>query len=104
MTNKTIASAAIVAGALSAALAMSVSVQPAHAAKLKCYGVALAGKNDCAAGVGTTCAGTSKVDYQGNSWKYVETDKTCADIVIKVDGQDDRMGSDMALERDLPKA
>src|SRR5678815_4520163 len=37
----------------------------------KCYGVALAGKNDCAAGAGTTCAGTSKVDYQGNAWKYV---------------------------------
>ena len=37
----------------------------------KCYGVALAGKNDCAAGAGTTCAGTSKVDYQGNSWKSV---------------------------------
>jgi uncharacterized membrane protein len=38
------------------------------AATEKCYGVALAGKNDCAAGAGTTCAGTSKVDYQGNSW------------------------------------
>jgi len=37
----------------------------------KCYGVALAGKNDCAAGAGTTCAGTSKVDYQGSSWKSV---------------------------------
>ena len=37
----------------------------------KCYGVSLAGKNDCAAGPGTTCAGTSKVDYQGNAWKYV---------------------------------
>jgi uncharacterized membrane protein len=31
----------------------------------------LAGKNDCAAGPGTTCAGTSKVDYQANAWKYV---------------------------------
>jgi len=41
------------------------------AATEKCYGVALAGKNDCAAGAGTTCAGTSKVDYQGNSWKSV---------------------------------
>lgn len=39
--------------------------------KEKCYGVAMAGKNDCAAGPGTTCAGTSKVDYQGNAWKYV---------------------------------
>lgn len=37
----------------------------------KCYGVALAGKNDCAAGPGTTCAGTSKVDYQANAWKNV---------------------------------
>ena len=37
----------------------------------KCYGIAAAGKNDCAAGPGTTCAGTSKVDYQGNAWKYV---------------------------------
>jgi uncharacterized membrane protein len=41
------------------------------AATEKCFGVALAGKNDCAAGAGTTCAGTSKVDYQGNSWKSV---------------------------------
>lgn len=37
----------------------------------KCYGVALAGKNDCEAGPGTTCAGTSKKDYQGNAWKFV---------------------------------
>ena len=37
----------------------------------KCYGVALAGKNDCAAGPGTTCAGTSVRDYQGNAWKLV---------------------------------
>jgi uncharacterized membrane protein len=43
----------------------------AAAATEKCYGVALAGKNDCAAGAGTTCAGTSKVDYQGNAWKTV---------------------------------
>ena len=37
----------------------------------KCYGVAKAGQNDCAAGPGTTCAGTSTRDYQGNAWKYV---------------------------------
>lgn len=37
----------------------------------KCYGVALKGKNDCAAGPGTTCAGTSKMDHQGNSWSFV---------------------------------
>jgi uncharacterized membrane protein len=37
----------------------------------KCYGVALKGQNDCVAGAGTTCAGTSTADYQGNSWKAV---------------------------------
>jgi uncharacterized membrane protein len=49
------------------------------AATEKCYGVALAGKNDCAAGAGTTCAGTSKVDYQGNAWKSVAKG-TCTEI------------------------
>ena len=38
----------------------------------KCYGISLAGQNDCAAGPGTSCAGTSTVDYQGNAWTYVE--------------------------------
>lgn len=45
----------------------------------KCYGVSMAGKNDCAAGPGTTCAGTSKVDYQGNAWKNVDKG-TCVGI------------------------
>lgn len=45
----------------------------------KCYGVSLAGKNDCAAGPGTTCAGTSKTDYQGNAWKNVPAG-TCTSI------------------------
>ncbi|WP_114521321.1 DUF2282 domain-containing protein [Altererythrobacter sp. ZODW24] len=66
----------LIVGALATALIASVNVAdaaPAHAAaaKEKCYGVALKGKNDCAAGPGTTCAGTSTVDYQGNAWKYV---------------------------------
>ena len=61
------------AGALVALAA--VSATPAAAAEGtsdKCYGVSLAGKNDCAAGPGTTCAGTSKVDYQGNAWKHIK--------------------------------
>lgn len=37
----------------------------------KCFGVAMKGKNNCAAGPGTSCAGTSKVDYQGNAWSLV---------------------------------
>jgi uncharacterized membrane protein len=43
------------------------------------YGISLKADNDCAAGPGTTCAGTSKVDYQGNSWKYVAKG-TCTTI------------------------
>ena len=46
--------------------------QKAATAQEKCFGVALKGKNDCAAGPGTSCAGTSTVDYQGNAWKYVD--------------------------------
>ena len=45
----------------------------------KCYSVSMAGKNDCAAGPGTTCAGTSKADYQGNAWKNVPKG-TCTKI------------------------
>ena len=49
------------------------------AATEKCFGVSMAGKNDCAAGPGTTCAGTSKTDYQANAWKLVPAG-TCAGI------------------------
>lgn len=101
MSTKSVTTAALVAGALTAAVSMAASTAPANAAKLKCFGVALAGQNDCAAGPGTTCAGTSKVDYQGNSWKYVEAD-SCEDVVIKVDGEPNRMGSPTALDRDMP--
>jgi uncharacterized membrane protein len=45
----------------------------------KCYGVALKGKNDCYAGAGTSCAGTSTVDYQGNAFK-LEAKGTCTTI------------------------
>jgi uncharacterized membrane protein len=45
----------------------------------KCYGVALAGQNDCKAGAGTTCAGTAKRDYQGNAWKLAPKG-TCTSV------------------------
>ncbi len=47
--------------------------------KERCYGISKAGQNDCAAGPGTSCAGTSKTDYQGNAWKYVAKG-TCASM------------------------
>ncbi len=62
----------VAAAAAALTAAAGVAVTPAAAAgKEKCYGVSLKGKNDCAAGPGTSCAGTSTVDYQGNAWKYV---------------------------------
>jgi uncharacterized membrane protein len=68
--SQKIAMSLAIAAALSSALAVAAS--PAQAgSKEKCYGIALKGQNDCAAGAGTTCAATSKVDYQGNAWKLV---------------------------------
>jgi uncharacterized membrane protein len=67
---------ATIAGSLAAALAMIASAafaapKPPQPTMDKCYGIALKGDNDCAAGAGTTCAGTASADYQGNAWKYV---------------------------------
>ncbi|MEP6199552.1 MAG: DUF2282 domain-containing protein [Erythrobacter sp.] len=72
--NKT--SFAQIAGlAMTAGIVAGLASTPATAqsgAKEKCYGVAKAGKNDCAAGAGTSCQGTSTRDYQGNAWTYVK--------------------------------
>ena len=92
-TTKTLA----VAGAVAAALSATMTVPAQAQSKEKCYGVSLAGENDCAAGPGTTCQGTSTVDYQGNAWTLVDAG-TCTEI----DLPDDRMGSLEPLERDLP--
>jgi uncharacterized membrane protein len=68
-TAATLASLALTALASGVALAEDMPKDKGNMEK--CYGVALAGKNDCKAGAGTSCAGTSKTDYQGNAWKYV---------------------------------
>ena len=80
MLNRSLAltTFALAALASGAAVAADKAVD-GRAAMEKCYGVSLAGKNDCAAGPGTTCAGTSKVDYQANAWKQVPTG-TCTTI------------------------
>ena len=86
-----------VAGAVAAALA-AYATAPAHAqAQEKCFGISLAGENDCAAGPGTSCKGTSTVDYQGNAWTFVAAG-TCAEVELP----DGRMGSLEELDRDLP--
>lgn len=62
-------SAAAVAAAMAGAIADAAAADKKKPEK--CFGISLKGQNDCAAGAGTSCAGTSTVDYQGNAWKYV---------------------------------
>jgi uncharacterized membrane protein len=75
MNAKTAFTVATLAGSIAAALAVATAAKagpaPAQPGADKCYGVSLAGKNDCAAGAGTSCAGTSEVDYNPHAWKYV---------------------------------
>ncbi len=74
MTTRSLVITALTLAVLSTGAAMA-QTPPME----KCYGVSLAGKNDCAAGAGTTCAGTSKVNNQGNAWKNVAVG-TCVTI------------------------
>ena len=93
--NKTASNALIAAAVVTALGAVTA---PAMAEEQeKCYGVSLAGANDCAAGPGTTCAGTSTVDYQGNAWTLVPAG-SCETMELP----DGRMGSLTELDRDLP--
>lgn len=100
MNSRTIVSSAVLASAVASALSavtFGMTTTASAQEKERCYGVSLAGKNDCAAGAGTTCAGTSKVDYQGNAWTYVAKG-TCAGTTLP----GERMGSLEPLTRDLP--
>lgn len=96
--SKTLKAAAF-AGAVTAAIAMTAGTEkPAQAAdQEKCYGVSLAGQNDCKAGEGTSCQGTSTVDYQGNAWTLVPAG-TCVTMELP----EGRKGSLTELTRDLP--
>ena len=104
MTIARKATAALVGSAMAAALAGAVATTTPALAQdgmEKCFGVSVAGKNDCAAGPGTTCAGTSKVDYQGNSWTLVpaglcENEEFWSKVL-----PGGRTGSLEALDRDM---
>ena len=90
MSAKSAITSLVLASALSSALATLASAAPLTKAedqaataahKEQCYGVALKGQNDCKAGPGTTCQGTSTVDFQGNAWKFV-IGGTCTSIML----------------------
>jgi uncharacterized membrane protein len=106
MSTRSAVSSAALAAAVSTALISFADAAPLSEAEVKqamdagmekCYGVALAGKNDCAAGPGTTCQGTSTVDYQGNAWKFV-AGGTCTTMELP----DGRKGAPEPLTRDIP--
>ncbi|PIW29371.1 MAG: hypothetical protein COW29_06680 [Rhodobacterales bacterium CG15_BIG_FIL_POST_REV_8_21_14_020_59_13] len=71
--------ASALALSLSAAVSADDSAMQGMSDMERCYGIALAGENDCAAGPGTSCEGTSTVDYQGNAWSLVP-EGTCTTI------------------------
>lgn len=79
MKNLMLASAALALASLAGAALAADPAAPAAGAMEKCYGVAMAGKNDCKAGAGTTCAGSSKKDYDAAAWKNVPMG-TCTSI------------------------
>ena len=83
-TQKTTAAALALAFGAALTLGAAPAFAASHSATAteKCFGVALKGKNDCKAGAGTTCAGTSKVDFQGNAWSMVPAG-TCEKTVSK---------------------
>ena len=93
----------VIAGSFAAALS-GVATSASAQENEKCFGVSLAGQNDCAAGAGTTCAGTSKVDYQGNAWTLVPAG-SCVTMELPAGGDGmARAGALEALDRDLPAA
>jgi uncharacterized membrane protein len=107
MSAKSPITAAVLAGALASALSSLAYAAPLTdaetkaaiaAGKEKCFGVSMKGQNDCAAGPGTSCQGTSTIDFQGNSWKFVQGG-TCATL----DLPGGRHGSLQPLARDLPR-
>jgi len=90
MSTKNTVTSALLVGAITSLVAVAAHAGPltkeeaaaAMAAKKeKCYGVSLKGMNDCAAGPGTSCQGTSTVDFQGNAWKFVPGG-TCEKIAV----------------------
>jgi uncharacterized membrane protein len=90
------------AGAVAAALGLAAQLPTttsavAEGAKEKCYGIALAGKNDCAATGNNSCAGTSKVDYDKAAWKYV-TKGTCESTTVTLKDGTTRNGSLTAIK------
>lgn len=85
-----------IAGSLLSALALS-TVPAAAEGTEKCYGISLAGQNDCASTGGNSCAGTSKVDFDKQAWKLVPAG-TCETTMVTLPDGSTRPGSLAPIE------
>jgi len=85
-----------IAGSLLTALAMSAAPAAADDAKEKCFGIAMAGKNDCASAGNNSCAGQSKTDYEKAAWMAVPKG-TCETTMVKLPDGTERAGTLMPM-------
>jgi uncharacterized membrane protein len=90
MSNRTLGLALFTA--VGAAVAMSSPAVAQDTGKEKCYGISMAGKNDCAATGNNSCAGTSKMDHDKGAWKYVAKG-TCTSMEVMTKDGTKRKGS-----------
>jgi len=94
MNRRTVSLA--IAGSVLSALAMAAVPAQADDAKEKCFGISLAGQNDCASAGGNSCAGHSKTDYDQKAWKLVPKG-SCETTMIKMHDGTERAGSLMSM-------
>nr|WP_298684112.1 DUF2282 domain-containing protein [uncultured Dongia sp.] len=85
-----------IAGSLLTALAMSSAPAAADDTKEKCFGIAMAGKNDCASAGNNSCAGQSKADFDKAAWKAVPKG-TCETTMVKLPDGTERAGTLMPM-------
>lgn len=94
MTTKTVNLA--LAAAVATAIGFAAQISAANAAdemdKEKCYGISLAGKNDCASTGNNSCAGTAKSDYEKGAWKFVAKG-SCTGMSVTLKDGTKRAGS-----------
>lgn len=97
MSNRTLSLALATAVGAAVTLSAAAHAQQAAGDKEKCYGIAMAGKNDCAATGNNSCAGTSKVDHDKGAWKYVAKG-TCASTEVTLKDGSKRKGSSAPIK------
>jgi len=97
MSHRTLSLALAAAVGTAVSMSAPASAQQAAGDKERCYGIAHAGKNDCAATGNNSCAGTSKMDFDKGAWKYVAKG-TCMTMNVKLKDGSMRKGSLMPIK------